>query len=219
MDLKYRALNPRNDEDITKYIELVKALGLYCNDCNDYIDDEFIKWASFHMGAVEVVDTQYQGKLLPDLEDNADDFVFVCEDGDKFIGYVEVCSYHIENGDRPDDDIGILHEIFVLDEYRNGFIAYTLLQLAVSKLQNKGKRKAICNVQEDNPNRFLHFAMADNNVIKSEACQRADGSVTTDYTLLVDLGKLKNTSFKQLAMKTVQLQKNNKHLITDNYCE
>ena len=32
-----------------------------------------------------------------------------CEDNEKFIGYVEVCSYHIVDGKRPNDDIGILH--------------------------------------------------------------------------------------------------------------
>lgn len=205
-NFSYRALNPRNDEDVKKYFELVCGLSDFCND-NKSVDENMIKWACVHMGAVELVNSAYKDKPLPPLDENADEFVFICEDNGKFIGYVEVCSYHIVDGKRPDDDIGILHEIFVLDEYRNGTIAYTLLQMAINKLIEKGKNRAICNVQEDNPNRFLHFAMANNNVIREQECTRKDGTKTIDYTLLIDLQNLKNMSLMGLAKKAAYIKK------------
>lgn len=205
-DYKYRALNPRNDDDINRYFKLVCGLSDFCND-NKSVDQNMIKWARVHMGAVELVNPVYKNKPLPPLDENADEFVFICEDNGGFIGYVEICSYHIIDGKRPNDDIGILHEIFVLDKYRNGTIAYTLLQMAIDKLIEKGKNRAICNVQEDNPNRFLHFAMANNNVIKEQECTRKDGTKTTDYTLLIDLHNLKNMSLMELAKKAAHIKK------------
>ena len=49
---------------------------------------------------------------------------------------------------------------------------------------------AIISVQEDNKYRYLHFAMADGNVIHEDKCKRKDGSETIDYTLMIDLKKL-----------------------------
>lgn len=205
-NFNYRSLNPRNNKDVKKYFELVCGLSDFCNDCK-LVDENMIKWARVHMGAVELINPAYKETSLPPLEENADEFVFVCEENGKFIGYVEVCSYHVVDGMRPDDDIGILHEIFVSDEYRNGTIAFTLLQMAVDKLIEKGKNYAICNVQEDNNNRFLHFAMADNNIIEEKECTRKDGTKTTDYTLLIDLKQLKGMSLLQLAKKSARIKK------------
>ena len=206
INLKFRALNPRDNEDVKKYFGLVCGLSNFCND-NKNIDENIIRWACVHMGAVELINPAYKDKTLPPLDENADEFVFVCEDNGRLIGYVEVCSYHVINGQRPDDDIGILHEIFVLDEYRNGTVAYTLLQMGINKLIEKNKNRAICNVQEDNPNRFFHFAMADNNIIKQQECTRKDGTKTIDFTLLIDLQKLKNMSLLELAKKANLLRK------------
>lgn len=205
-NLTFRAVNPRNNEDVKKYFELVGSLSDFCND-NKKIDENTMLWACVHMGAVELINPEYKDKSLPSLEENADEFVFVCEDNGKFVGYVEVCSYHVVKGQRPDDDIGILHEIFVLDEYRNGATAFTLLQMGINKLIEKGKNRAICNVQEDNPNRFFHFAMANNNIVNQQECTRKDGSKTIDYTLLIDLQSLKKMSLLQLAKKATCLKK------------
>ena len=203
--MNYRAINPRSDEDIKKYFELIKGLSDYCGDLQVF-DDEKIKWARFHMGAIEYCD-KFKNEPLHPLEENADEFAFVCEDEGEFVGYIDIATYHVENGERAEDDIGMLHDIYVLDDYRNGDIAYNLLQIAVDKLLECGKNKAICNVQADNPNRFLHFAMADNNIIKESECKRRNGSKTIDYTLLIDLKKLKDMSLLDLAKKTAKIKR------------
>lgn len=207
----FRTLNPRNDLDIKKYFDLVSRLSDFCNDSED-IDEDTIKWARVHMGAIEFAQPEHNEAPLPPLEENADEFVFVCEYHGHLVGYVEICAYHIVDGKRPNDDIGLLHEIFVLDEHRNGTIAYTLLQMAISKLIEQGKGHAICNVQEDNPNRFLHFAMANGNVINSEPCTRSNGATTIDYTLLIDLNKLKTLSQKEIGLKALQYRSGKKTL-------
>lgn len=204
----YRILNPRNDNDIKNYFELVSKLNDFCNS-KKIIDDSLINWDRFHMGAIEYIDKNINKDSLPSLEDNAHEFVFVCEYNNKFIGYSKVCSYHIVNGICPDDDIGILHEIYVLDEYRDGIIAYTLLQMAIYKLIEKGKNKAICNVQDTNKNKYLHFAMANNNIIDTNEVCLDNGNKTIDYTLLIDLLVLKNMSFFELGKKAVKLKKLN----------
>lgn len=206
--IKYKMVDPRSDEDIEKYVKLVTALSDYLGD-KQVIDNEKIKWARFHMGAIEYVD-KFRDEPLRPLEENADEFAFVCEMDGKFVGYVDIATYHVENGKRPDDDIGILHDIYVDDNYRNGEIAYRLLQIASDKLIEYGKNKAICNVQEDNPNRFLHFAMADNNIINECECVRRNGSKTIDYTLLIDLHKLNKMTMLDLARKTAILRRKNK---------
>lgn len=71
------------------------------------------------------------------------------------------------------------------------------------------KNYAICNVQEDNPNRFLHFAMANNNVVGKQKIVKGDGKETIDYTLLIDLHNLKYVSFKDLAKKAIDIKRGN----------
>ena len=201
----YRAVNPRSDADMLKLANLERSLQAFCNS-EKQITKEHLKWSRIHMGAVEYFD-DYKGKELLPLEENADEFVYVCEAGDEFVGYVEVCSYHVVDGKRPDDDIGILHEIYVKDEYRGGEIAYRLLQMGIDKLLQKNKTRAICNVQEDNPNRHLHFAMAGKNVIDQKEIKRCNGKKTIDYTLLIDLNNLKKKSMVQLARDSAKIRR------------
>lgn len=211
-NLTYRAVNPRSEADITKFFSLIKKLSEFCND-NQTIDADKIKWARVHMGAIELLD-KFKDKPLEPLNNNADEFSFVCEKDGEFVGYISVCAYHVVNGERPDDDIGIIHEIYVNDEHRNGTTAYTLLQLGLKKLIECGKTRAICNVQEDNPYRYLHFAMADGNIIKTTECKRANGDTTTDYTLLIDLKALQKMSFLDLAKKTAKFKRETANEIT-----
>ena len=79
--------------------------------------------------------------------------------------------------------------------------------MGVDKLIECGKFRAICNVQEDNKNRFIHFAMADGNVIETCKCKRKDGTETIDYTILIDLKKLQKTSKKELGFKAIKYKK------------
>ena len=161
------------------------------------------------MGAVEYVDLQdYINRTLPSIEDNAREFVFVCEYNDEFVGYVDFCDYHMKVCEEViEDDIGAIHEIFVSKEHRkNHSIAEKLLKMAVEKLISKGKTKAVCSVQEDNPNRFLHFAMMDK-ILEQDVCTRIDGTETMDWILLIDLIKIQKMSGWDIAKKAAKLKR------------
>ena len=110
----YRMVDPRNDKDMIQYIGLQKMLSDFCNDVSTF-GSERIKWARFHMGAIEYVD-KFKEKPLQPLENNADEFAFICEKDGEFIGYCDICTYHVVDGKRPNDNIGIIHDIFVKDE-------------------------------------------------------------------------------------------------------
>ena len=128
---------------------------------------------------------------LPLYEKKADEFAFVCEKDGEFLGCVEIATYHIVDYKRPDDDIGVIGETYVKEECRGqSMISLKLLKMAIQKLMECGKFHAICHVQEDNEFRYLHFAMADGNIVDQTECKRKDGRETINYTLLIDLKKL-----------------------------
>lgn len=186
----FRAVNPRCDEDMKKYIDLTFGLDNHLK-IKRKIDDNFVNWKRWHFGAPEYVfPEEHKNKPIEDFNKLADEFVFLCENNGETIGYIEVSNYHVVKGKRPDDDIGIIGEIYLKPEHRKIDLSLKLLKLGVQKLIECGKFRAICNVQEDNKYRYLHFAMADGNVIHKDKCKRKDGSTTIDYTLMIDLKKL-----------------------------
>ena len=142
------------------------------------------------------------------MEEHAEEFAFVCECDGEIAGYVDICTYHVENDKVIDDDMGSIHEIYVKPEFRKDHtIAFELFKMAMEKLLSVGKTKAVCNVQEDNSNRFLHFALADGKVLTQGVCERRDGTVTNDYHLLIDFANLQGVSGWQLIKKASRLKK------------
>ena len=204
----FRAVDPRNDEDMRAYFFVAKKLSDFLKN-NATFDEDQLRWSRIRMGAVEYVDlVESAGKKLLPLEQNAEEFVFVCECDGEIAGYVDICSYHVEGDKVLVDDTGSIHEIYVKPEFRKDHtIAFELFKMAMDKLLSLGKTKAVCNVQEDNPNRFLHFALADRNVLEESSCVRRDGSETTDYRLLIDFENLKGVSGWQLIKKASRLKK------------
>ena len=188
----FRAVNPRSDEDIQKYIDLKSDLDSFLKiKTTKKKDENFINWQRWHLGAPEYVFPEdYKNKPLGDVEKLADEFVFICEIKGDAVGYIQVANYHLINGKRPDDDIGIIGEIYLKPEHRKTDLSLQLLKLGVKRLIQCGKFKAFCNVQKDNKNRYLHFAMADGNIVHEDICKRNDGSTTIDYTLMIDLNNL-----------------------------
>jgi len=205
-ELNFRKLNPRNDEDMESFKYLSSKLCEHLNQEFNF-NEEYLNYMRFHMGAIEYIDERLKGGELPKVEDNAREFVEVCECEGKCIGMIHYNNYYITDDKVYHKDIANIIEIFVLDEFRGGDIAFKLLKSAVTSLTDKGISKARCNVQEDNPYRFLHFAMADSKIKKIEESTRSDGTKVLDYSLLIDLNKLKNTALIELAKKASLLKK------------
>lgn len=204
----FRAVDPRNDDDMHAYFSVAKNLSDFLKN-NATFDEDQLRWARIRMGAVEYVDLEEaKGKPLIPIEQSAQEFAFVCECDGEIAGYVDICDYHVDGNQVIDDDTGAIHEIYVKPAYRKDHsIAFELFKMAIDKLLSLGKTKAVCNVQEDNPNRFLHFALADGKVLEESSCVRRDGSETTDYRLLIDFENLKGMTGWQLIKKASRLKK------------
>ncbi|MBR6778896.1 MAG: GNAT family N-acetyltransferase [Clostridia bacterium] len=214
----FREIDPRNDEDMRKYFVLAEKLSKFLKNGASF-DENQMRWARIRMGAIEYVDlSDWINRQLQPIEENAHEFVFVCQCDNKFVGYINFCDYHmVKSGKIIEDDTGAIHEIFVHQDYRkNHTIASNLLMLAVNKLLSKGKTKAVCSVQDDNPNKFLHFVIADGNIIDKEECTREDGSKTVDNTLLIDLINLQKMSGMEIAKKAAKLKRKQINQNKDN---
>lgn len=208
MEFIYRTLNPSNEDDVKKFLNIRGQLDEHLKKKVKPLTEEQIKWLRIRMGAIELLpENEQKREYALGLQTKPDEICIVCEDENNVIGYIEIATYHVVNGERPNDDIGIISDIFVKEKFRNTNISFKLLQMGVDKLIECGKFRAICNVQEDNKQRFLHFAMADGNVIETSTCKRKDGTKTTDYTLLIDLKKLQNTTKKELGFKAAKLRR------------
>ena len=206
----YRKINPSSEDDIKKYFDCNKQLDNYLGRNVTPFTEEQVMWLRVRMGASELLPGSDEETLSykKEIKQMPDEHCFVCELGDEFIGYVFVLTYHIVDGKRPDDNIGIISEIYVKDKYRQGLIAYNLLQLACDTLLKANKTAAILNVQEHNPNRFLHFALADK-ILEKEEYTRENGSVSIDYSLLIsDINKIKTMSARELATRAIKIKKN-----------
>lgn len=194
----YRVIDPKNVEDIKKYLNIRDELNDFLNKKVKPLTEDQIKWLRIRMGAIELLpEHQQNSEYALGLIKKPDEICIVCEEGKQAIGYIYVNTYNVKDGERTNDDVGIISDIFVKEEFRgNSEIALNLLKRGVQKLIDCGKFRAICNVQEDNRYRYLHFAMADGNVIHKDQCKRKDGSETIDYTLMIDLKRL-NTDIEK----------------------
>jgi len=194
-DFVFRAVDPRNDDDMHKYFNLAESLSCFLKN-NASFDEDQLRWAKIRMGARD--DEQVAKEK---------EFVFVCELDGEFVGYVDICNYHVKDDKIVYDKIGAIHEIYIKPEFQKISVAFKLLKIAVEKLIEEGKTKAVMEVQEDNENRFLHFALAKGNIIETSVCKRTDGTETMSYILLVDLFDLQKLSLSGLAVRTAHIKK------------
>jgi len=208
-EFTYRKINPHNEKDIDKYLEIQYKLNNYLKSVAKPLTQDQIKWLRIRMGAFELLD-DYQNKdkeLAARLKEQPDEVGYFCELNDEVVGFCAICNYHIVDGERPDDDIGLISDIFVDEKYRNGDIAYNLLQYALDELISANKNSAIMVVQEDNSNRFLHFAIADK-IITTSKVLRKNKTKTINYELLIsDIGKIKEISSRELVRRALKIRK------------
>lgn len=208
-NFKYRKLNPHIREDIDEYLKIQNKLNNFLNSKAKPLTEDQIKWLRIRMGAFELLD-DYKGKdkeLATRLDEQADEICYFCELDNEIVGFCAICTYHIVDGERPDDDIGIISDIYVDERFRNGEIAYNLLQYALDELIKANKTSAIMIVQEDNPNRFLHFALADK-ILRTDIISRKNKTKTINYELLIsDILKVKTLSSRDLARRAIKIKK------------
>lgn len=210
-ELIYRKVDSYNENDMKKLVEMMGLLNGYLKSTASPLTESQLDWLRIRMGNVDLLDkivknkdnTEYKNQLLK----TPDEIAWFCEYNGEVIGYTHVCTYNIKNGERQNDDIGNISDIFVLEKYRKPSISYGLLTKAFETLIEAGKNRVCMNVQEDNSNRFLHFALADK-IVKRYKCKRTDGSVTVGYELLVsDIKKIQQLSYWDIAKRALKVKK------------
>lgn len=98
--------------------------------------------------------------------------------------------------------------IFVDEKFRQGSVAYKLFKQALQEIERQGYNSLIMNVAENNPYKYLHFALAD--IIINEDKQEINKE---EYKKIYILGvsnikELKNLTFKDFLQKLVYTKKN-----------
>lgn len=220
MSVTYRKINPSSDEDIKIYFEMRKELNNYLSTNCSEPTEEIIKWQRLRMGAAEFLDELRPGNapeaLKEKFRNRPDEVCYIAEDGGKVIGFVMYLNYWLKDKERLGPEYGNINEILVKDGYKGTDVAYTLLKMALNDLINAGKTKITMTVQQDNPNRFLHFALADK-LLDMQTCKRKNGSVTVSYDLLIsDATKIKELSFLEIGKRAAKIRrKTNEENIKD----
>ena len=104
--------------------------------------------------------------------------------------------------------------IFVDEKYRRGAVAYDLFNLALKEVKQKDKNSLVMSVEDNNPYKFLHFAIADILIEENEALTE-DGK-TKQYILgITDVGKVQQCSFKNFIRNIVNTKKNFSQVLKD----
>ena len=212
MSVTYRKLDAKNDKDFNLFLAMENNLDDYLKTNQSEIDlTKKHLWTRVHMGAVEFLDELVPGKdtteFRKQLQIMPDEVCYVAEENGEAIGYVVYLNYWCENGTRLGAEYGNINAILVKDGYKGTDVAFKLLHVALDDLVKNGKTKITMTVQQDNPNRFLHFAMADTLLSQNETT-RKDGSKTISYDLLIsDIDKVKNMSFLELGKRAVKIRR------------
>ena len=111
---KYRAINPHDDIDIEKYLEIHYELDSFLKKKFNPLTEEQVKWLRIRMGAIELLPKHQQtGDYALGLIKKPDEIAIVCEKEDEVIGYIHVNTYNVKDGERTNDDVGIISDIFV----------------------------------------------------------------------------------------------------------
>ena len=98
--------------------------------------------------------------------------------------------------------------IYVDEKYRCGQIAYNLFKLGLQDIIKRGLNSAVMTIENNNPNKYLHFAIADRIIEEREELLK-NGNTIKQYLLgISDVNVINNLTFKD-CMKRVVYTKNN----------
>ena len=104
--------------------------------------------------------------------------------------------------------------IFVDEKYRRGAVAYDLFNLALKEVKQKDKNSLVMSVEDNNPYKFLHFAIAD--ILIEENEELTEDGKTKQYILgITDVGKVQQCSFKNFIRNIVNTKKNFSQVLKD----
>ena len=176
------------ENDIVIFIEFHKKLNDLIGFKNNVLEDpEILEWLKQNLIS----------------EDN---YTIIAKDNDKPIGLVSVdFSNELEfNGNNYTASIPL---IYVEEKSRNGFLSHDLLKMALNECKKRGVVSAVISVEDNNPHKFLHFALADTLIDENQE-YLTDTKTVTQYILgISNINTLLAMSLSQLAKKVSKTKK------------
>ena len=98
--------------------------------------------------------------------------------------------------------------IFVNKNHRDGKISFKLFKLAIEEIIKRNLNSFAMTIEENNPNKYLHFAIADQLIEEREELLE-NGNSTKQYLLgVTDINSINNLSYKDI-LKRVSYTKRN----------
>ena len=108
--------------------------------------------------------------------------------------------------------------IYVDEKYRNGAVAYNLFKLALKEIVNKGYNSLVMSVEDNNPNKLLHFAIADQ-LIEDREELLENGETTKQYLLAIsDVKKVLKLHYKDIIKKVIYTKNNFEKVFAELTC-
>ena len=153
----------------------------------------------------ELDEEQFKKYILTDIQ-SEDRSYFVAKTNGETIGVISVDFSESISVNDVDDYNASITLMFVDERYRNGTIAFDLFKLAIDEIQKNGENSFVMSVEDNNPNKYLHFAFAD--VLIEENEEQTKNGTTSQYLLgVTDIDKVKSYTFKEIMKKSVKMKK------------
>ncbi len=98
--------------------------------------------------------------------------------------------------------------IYLDKKCRGGEVAYNLFKLALKEISERGLNTFVMSIENNNPNKYLHFSIADQ-IIDARKELLENGGEVIQYILGVsDVKKLNTLSLKQYMQKVIYTKRN-----------
>lgn len=185
IDIIYKKANTDDIDSIVQMQhKLNEMLGLY----EDVESKDFIEYLKSSISNEEI--TYYVVKIAKET------IGIVCID---FSDYLEFDGVEY---------VASIPLIYVENKYRSGNIAYNLFKLALKDIKNRGYNSFVMLVEDNNPNKYLHFSIADKLIDERKENIKDGGQVSQFLLGVSDIIDIEKLSFKDFIRKAVYTKRN-----------
>lgn len=108
--------------------------------------------------------------------------------------------------------------IFIDEKYRGGSVAYTLFKMALKEILAKGFNTLVMSVEDNNPNKYIHFAIADKLIEDREELLENGGTIKQYLLAISDVKKIANLAFRDIIKNVVYTKNNFEKLLKELPC-
>lgn len=177
-------------------------------------EDEINIFIGFHKKLNDLIgfknnildDSEILDYLKQDLFSD-ENYTIIAKENDNPVGLVSIdFGNELEfNGNNYTASIPI---IFIEEQNRNGILSYELLKMALNECKKRGVISIAISVEDNNPHKFLHFALADTILDENQEYLTEDKTVIQYVLGISNIETLLTTPFSQLAKNVSKTKRN-----------